>query len=68
MRRKKFIDEEYGKLMGFKDTTDLIQNENKRLFEENSRLRENLTTIEQELRVAVSENGSKGDRIESLRQ
>lgn len=54
--------------MGIKDTTDLIQNENKRLFEENSRLRENLTTIEQELRVAVSENGSKGDRIESLRQ
>lgn len=45
LSRKKFIDEEYGKLMGIKDTTDLIKEENKRLFDENSRLRKDLTLI-----------------------
>lgn len=29
--RRKFVDEEYGKLMGIKDTMDLLKNENERL-------------------------------------
>lgn len=53
--------------MGIKDTTDVIKEENKRLFDENMRLRKDLTEIEQELRITVSENGAKGDRLDSLR-
>lgn len=45
LNKKKFIDEEYGKLMGIKDTTDIIKEENKRLFDENTRLRKDLTTL-----------------------
>ena len=47
LSRKKFIDEEYGKLMGIKESCDIVKEENKRLFDENTRLRKDLTQIEQ---------------------
>lgn len=31
MRRKKVVDEEYGKLMGIKDSIDIVEKENVRL-------------------------------------
>lgn len=37
--RRKFVDEEYGKLMGIKDTMDLLKIENERLGKENIELR-----------------------------
>ncbi len=46
MRRKKVIDEDYGKLMGIKDSIDIVEKENVRLSEENTNLRNHLVTVE----------------------
>jgi hypothetical protein len=46
MRRKKVIDEDYGKLMGIKDSIEIVERENKRLGEENGQLRGHLSIIE----------------------
>lgn len=45
LSRKKFIDEEYGKLMGIQESCEIIKQENVRLFDENTRLRKDLTQI-----------------------
>lgn len=45
MRRKKVIDEDYGKLMGIKDSIDIVEKENVRLSNENVNLRTHLSTI-----------------------
>lgn len=47
LERKKFIDEEYGKLMGIKDTMDVIKQESEKLHEENGQLRKDLRNSQQ---------------------
>jgi hypothetical protein len=46
MRRKKVIDEDYGKLMGIKDSIDIVEKENVRLSDENVNLRNHLVMVE----------------------
>ena len=67
MRRKKVIDEDYGKLMGIKDSIEIVERENKRLGEENGQLRGHLSIIEKELKDMVVELGNKVTRIEVLK-
>ena len=53
--------------MGIKDTTDIVKEESKRLFEENMRLRAELIQVEKQFRVSVSQGAAQGERLDSLR-
>ena len=66
--RRKFVDEEYGKLMGVKDSLEILKKENDRLTKENTVLREECKRLREDMRGVYGEVRSKSDRLDQIRE